>query len=70
MKIAVLQIEPLMPEIQSRLEASYTTHKLFEARDPDALIKQVAPNVRAIVTGGGWERARRSSMRCRSWRSS
>jgi lactate dehydrogenase-like 2-hydroxyacid dehydrogenase len=53
MKIAVLQIEPLMPEIQSRLEASYTTHKLFEATDPDALIKQVAPNVRAIVTGGG-----------------
>lgn len=53
MKIAVLQIEPLMPEIQSQLEASYTTHKLFEAKDPDALIKQVAPNVRAIVTGGG-----------------
>jgi lactate dehydrogenase-like 2-hydroxyacid dehydrogenase len=53
MKIAVLQIEPLMPEIQSRLEASYITHKLFEAEDPDALIMQVAPNVRAIVTGGG-----------------
>jgi hydroxypyruvate reductase len=53
MKIALLQIEPLMPEIQSRLEASYTTHKLFEAKDADALIKQVAPNVRAIVTGGG-----------------
>jgi hydroxypyruvate reductase len=53
MKIAVLQIEPLMPEIQSRLEASYASHKLFEAKDPDALIKQVAPNVRAIVTGGG-----------------
>ena len=53
MKIAILQIEPLMPEIQSRLEASYTTYKLFEAKDPDALIKQVAPIVRAIVTGGG-----------------
>jgi hydroxypyruvate reductase len=53
MKIEILQIEPLMPEIQSRLEASYTPHKLFEAHDPDALIRQVAPNVRAIVTGGG-----------------
>lgn len=53
MKIAVLQIEPLMPEIQARLETGYITHKLFEARDPDALVRQVAPNVRAIVTGGG-----------------
>jgi hydroxypyruvate reductase len=53
MKIAVLQIEPLMPEIQARLETSYIIHKLFEAEDPDELIMQVAPTVRAIVTGGG-----------------
>ena len=52
MKPEILQIEPLMPEIQLRLEASYASHKLFEIRDQDALIKQVASNVRGIVTGG------------------
>jgi len=53
MKLEVLQIEPLMPEIQAPLDATYVTHKLFEAGDPDGLIRQVAPNIRAIVTGGG-----------------
>jgi len=53
MKLDVLQIEPLMPEIQAPLDATYVTHKLFEAGDPDGLIRQVAPNIRAIVTGGG-----------------
>jgi hydroxypyruvate reductase len=53
MKIGVLQIEPMMPEIQSRLEASYIMHKLFEAGDQHTSVEQVAPNIRAIVTGGG-----------------
>jgi hydroxypyruvate reductase len=53
MMIEVLQIEPMMPEIQSRLEKRYTMHKLFEAGDHHALLEQVAPNIRAIVTGGG-----------------
>lgn len=53
MKIEVLQIEPMMPEIQSRLETSYTMHKLFEAGNQHTLVERVAPNIRAIVTGGG-----------------
>jgi hydroxypyruvate reductase len=53
MKPEVLQIETVMPEIQSRLDASYLMYKLFEAKDQDALIKQVSPSIRAIVTGGG-----------------
>lgn len=53
MKIEVLQIEPMMAEIQLRLEASYIMHKLFEASDQHTLVDHVAPNIRAIVTGGG-----------------
>ncbi len=34
------------------LDRDYVVHKLWEARDPAALIKQVAANVRGIVTTG------------------
>jgi hydroxypyruvate reductase len=53
MKIEVLQIEPMVPEIQSRLEKRYVMHKLFESGDQHTLIEHVASNIRAVVTGGG-----------------
>ena len=34
------------------LESRYLVHKLWEANDPDALIDEVAPRIRAVVTEG------------------
>ena len=34
------------------LESRYLVHKLWEANNPDALIDEVAPRIRAVVTEG------------------
>ncbi len=41
-----------MPHVMQRLEADYTLHKLYEAKDPQALLKEIGPRVRGIATGG------------------
>ena len=48
----ILLIEPMMPELEGKLDAAYTVHRLAGASDRKALLAQVAPSVRAIVTGG------------------
>ncbi len=53
MKPEILLIEPMMPEVEARLEAAYHVHRLFGQGDPTALLGQVGPRIRAIVTGGG-----------------
>lgn len=50
MAIEIVQTIALMPPVQEYLERDYTVHKLWEAKDRDAFLKQIAPNVRAIVT--------------------
>jgi hydroxypyruvate reductase len=52
MKPEILLIEPMMPEVEAQLDAAYRVHRLFKAEDPAALIAQVGPSIRAIVTGG------------------
>jgi hydroxypyruvate reductase len=52
MKPEILLIEPMMPEVEAQLDAAYRVHRLFKAEDPAALIAQVGPCIRAIVTGG------------------
>src|SRR5271169_7051552 len=52
MKPHVLLIEPMMPEVEARLDATYCVHRLFAARDRAALIAAIGSSVRAIVTGG------------------
>jgi lactate dehydrogenase-like 2-hydroxyacid dehydrogenase len=52
MKPDILLIEPMMPEVEAQLDAAYRVHRLFKAEDPAALIAQVGPSIRAIVTGG------------------
>jgi lactate dehydrogenase-like 2-hydroxyacid dehydrogenase len=48
----ILQIAPLVPEVQARLEAEYRVHDLRAAADGDALLEVVGPRVRAVVTDG------------------
>jgi hydroxypyruvate reductase len=48
----VLEIVDVHPGTTARLEQDYVLHRLWEAADPDALIEQVAPQVRAVVTNG------------------
>ena len=41
-----------MQHVMEVLEKTYTLHKLYEAKDPGAFLKEVAPLIRAIATGG------------------
>jgi len=53
MKPNILLIEPMMEGLEAVLDSSYEVHQLFQATDPAALLREVGPHVRAIVTGGG-----------------
>ncbi|HYK12354.1 MAG TPA: 2-hydroxyacid dehydrogenase, partial [Burkholderiales bacterium] len=52
MKPELLALTPFYPPTLAALERDYVLHKLWEARDPQALLAQVAPNVRGMVTTG------------------
>jgi len=52
-KPEVLLVEAMMPELEAKLDAAYTVHRLAQAADRTGFLAQVAPGVRAIVTGGG-----------------
>lgn len=52
MKPPVLIVESMMPETEARLEATYQIHRLYNAPDRTALLKQAGPTVRGIATGG------------------
>ena len=53
MKPHVLLIEPMMPEVEAQLDATYCVHRLFAAHDRAALIAAIGSSMRAVVTGGG-----------------
>lgn len=52
MRPDILLIEPMMAAIERQLDEHYQVHRLARAADPEALLADVAPRVRAIVTGG------------------
>jgi len=52
MKPELLALTPFYPPTLAALERDYVLHKLWEARDPQALLAQVAPDVRGMVTTG------------------
>ena len=52
MKPELLALTPFYPPTLAALERDYVLHKLWEARDPQGLLAQVAPNVRGMVTTG------------------
>jgi hydroxypyruvate reductase len=53
MKPEILLIEPMMANLESSLDANYQVHRLFQASDRASLLAEIAPRVRAVVTGGG-----------------
>src|SRR5258706_4238991 len=52
MKPEILALVPIYAPALAELEREYTVHKLWTAKDPDALMRQVAGSVRAAVTTG------------------
>ena len=52
MRPEILLVEPMMPEIESRLDASYQVHRYYAAKDKAAFLKPIAANTRGIATGG------------------
>jgi lactate dehydrogenase-like 2-hydroxyacid dehydrogenase len=52
MKPHVLIVESMMPETEAQLETAYQIHRLYNAPDRAALLKEVGPTVRGIATGG------------------
>jgi hydroxypyruvate reductase len=53
MKPDVLLIEPMMAEIEAKLDLAYTMHRLFESKDPDGFLRDVGARIRGVATGGG-----------------
>jgi hydroxypyruvate reductase len=53
MKPEILLIEPMMPEIEAKLDAAYRVHRYHTVVDKTGFVASIAANVRAIVTGGG-----------------
>jgi lactate dehydrogenase-like 2-hydroxyacid dehydrogenase len=51
-KPEVLVLHPIYAPTLAALERDYEVHKLWTARDPDALVKNVSGKVRAVVTSG------------------
>lgn len=58
MKPQVLQVAAIYGPSQARLEADYPVHRLWQAADRDALVREVAPQVEVVVTTGGAGAAR------------
>ncbi len=51
MSIEILQTHKLLLSCEQALAECYTVHKLHEAADPDALLAEIAPRIRAIAGG-------------------
>ena len=51
MPVEILQTQKLLESCEKALAQRYTVHKLHEAADKDALLREVAPRVRAIAGG-------------------
>ncbi|UFN51313.1 2-hydroxyacid dehydrogenase [Roseomonas sp. OT10] len=53
MKPEILLIEPMMDRVMNALDDAYTVHRLWQAPDRDALLREAGPRIRGIATGGG-----------------
>lgn len=49
----LLLLEEMFAPIAAKLDAAYAVHRLYAAKDADALLAEIGPRVRAVVTGGG-----------------
>ena len=51
-KPELVMVGPMMPHVMEALDSDFTVHRLWEASDRQALLKQVGDKVRAIATSG------------------
>jgi lactate dehydrogenase-like 2-hydroxyacid dehydrogenase len=54
----ILQVAAIYGPSQARLEADYTVHRLWQAPDRGAFVRDVAPRIEVLVTTGGAGAAR------------
>ncbi|WP_246505187.1 2-hydroxyacid dehydrogenase [Microvirga antarctica] len=47
----ILMTQPMMPSIMDALDARFTLHRLWEANDVDAYVRDVGPRIKGIATG-------------------
>ncbi|HYD67163.1 2-hydroxyacid dehydrogenase [Azospirillum sp.] len=52
MKPEIILVEPMMARVEAALDAAYAVHRLSSAPDWAALLAEVGPRIRAVVTGG------------------
>ncbi|HEX6956472.1 MAG TPA: 2-hydroxyacid dehydrogenase [Ferrovibrio sp.] len=52
MAVEILQTTPLPPVIEEILQRDYTVHRLWQASDRNALIREASGRVRGLVTSG------------------
>lgn len=57
MKVEILQAHKVLASCEAALAERFTVHKLFEAQDQAAFLKEVGPRVRAIAAGGSIDAA-------------
>lgn len=50
MTAEVLMTAPLEPSLMAGLDAAFTTHRLWQAKDRGAFLAEIGPHVRAVVT--------------------
>ncbi|MGE8635443.1 MAG: 2-hydroxyacid dehydrogenase [Achromobacter piechaudii] len=48
----LLMVGPLLPDLVADLESRYLVHRLWEAADADALLREHGPHIRGIATSG------------------
>ncbi|ADO43938.1 2-hydroxyacid dehydrogenase [Ketogulonicigenium vulgare] len=51
MTIELLQTSPLAPALVEKMRAHFTVHQLYNAPDPEALLAEVGPRIRAATSG-------------------
>lgn len=51
-KPEILELLDVHPGTTAKLDADYALHKLWESGDQDALIDEIAPSIRGVVTNG------------------
>jgi lactate dehydrogenase-like 2-hydroxyacid dehydrogenase len=52
-KADVLMLAPMLPLVIEKLSDAFTLHRLWEAPDREAFLREVGPRIRGIAVGGG-----------------
>lgn len=53
MTIDILMPRPMLPIVQEQLDANYTVHRLYEARDPEKMLAEIGEKIRGVAMAFG-----------------